>query len=138
MLRPKASFLGSSVAERRRNLRREQLRAVGQGVRAAAGAGQALFDLVRRLAGFWLLPIAYLAGAYLAASLPLRWAAGHEPLTLPSFGLWALGTAISLIGLFRVRTRAEPVAPVRPEFARGMLFAGWGGALILAICSLSR
>ena len=139
MLRPSTtSILGSTRAERRRNLRREQMRAVGQTAKTATALGTGLIALVFALGLPWILPIAYLAGAFLLVSLPLRWAAGHEPFTLFSFGLWALGVAISLVGLIRAQQKMEPVAPVRSEFARGLLFAAWGAALVLAVCSLSR
>ena len=139
MLRPSTtSILGSTRAERRRNLRREQMRAVGQTAKSATVLGTGLVGLVFVLGLPWLVPVLYLAAAYNAVSLPLRWAAGHEPFTLASFGLFAAGVVVTAIGALRAQQKMEPVAPVRPEFARGMLYTGWAGAFLLAVCSLAR
>ena len=139
MLRPSTtSILGSTRAERRRNLRREQMRAVGQTAKSATVLGTGLVGLVFVLGLPWLLPIVYLAAAYLVLSLPLRWAAGHEAFTLATLGQFAAGVVITGIGALRAQQEMDPVAPVRPAFARGMLYAGWVGAFLLAVCSLSR
>jgi hypothetical protein len=139
MLRPSTgSILGSTRAERRRNLRREQMRAVGGAAKSATALGTGLVGLAFLLGLPWAVPIVYLAGAYLALSLPLRWAAGHEAFTLTTFGEFAAGVVVTAIGAMRAQQKMEPVAPVRPEFARGMLFAGWAGAFLLAVCSLAR
>ena len=139
MLRPSTtSILGSTRAERRRNLRREQMRAVGQTAKSATLLGTGLVGLVFVLGLPWAVPILYVAAAYLALSLPLRWAAGHEAFTLVTFGQFAAGVVVSGIGLLRAQQQMAPVAPVRPGFARGMLYAGWAGAFLLAVCSLVR
>jgi hypothetical protein len=138
VLRPSsASILGSTRAERRRNLAREKVRAVGNVARAMGllGSGLAVGLLVLVLP--WALPILYLASAFLSLAMPLRWITGHAPLSLASAGQWLLALAIAAVGIFRAAQRAEPVAPVRPEFARGLLIAAWGAALVLALADLS-
>ncbi len=139
MLRPSTtSILGSTRAERRRHLRREQMRAVGQTAKSATMLGTGLVGLVFVLGLPWMVPVLYLAAAYLALSLPLRWAAGHEAFTLVTFGEFAAGLVITGIGALRAQQKMDPVAPVRPGFARAMLYAGWAGAFLLAVCSLVR
>jgi hypothetical protein len=139
MLRPsKTSILGSTRAERRRNLRREQMRAVGQTAKSATLLGTGLVGLVFVLGLPWAVPILYVAGGYLALSLPLRWAAGQEAFTLATFGQFAAGLVVTVVGALRAQQKMDPVAPVRPEFARGMLYTGWAGAFVLAVCSLAR
>jgi hypothetical protein len=138
MLRPStASILGSTRAERRRNLRREKMRAVGNVARALGMLGSGITVGLLVLVLPWALPILYLASAFLSLALPLRWATGHQPFSLFALGEWLLSLVVAVIGIYRAARKAEPVAPVRAEFARGLLFAAWGCALILALADLS-
>ena len=137
MLRPSTtSILGSTRGERRRNQRRETMRAVGQTARTVGVVGTGVTAGVFGLLLPWAVPILYLAAAFLFLALPLRWATGRAPLTLLATGEWLLAAAISAIGVFRAAQSAAPVAPVRPQFARGLLVAGWGAALVLALAEL--
>ena len=137
MLRPSTtSILSSTRAERSRNTRRETLRAVGQTAKTVGVIGTGVTAGAFGLLLPWAMPIAYLAAAFLLLALPLRWVTGREHLTLLASGEWLLAAAISAIGVARAAQGASPLAPVRPEFARGLLVAGWACALLLAIAEL--
>jgi hypothetical protein len=93
------------------------------------------------LLGFVLplaLPILYLCAAFLFPALPLRWATGRGPPTLLAAGEWLLAGFICAIGVFRFQKRAEPLAPVRPVFARGLLLSAGAAGLFLALADLVR
>ena len=125
MLRPSStSILGSTRAERRRNLRREKVRAFGQTARTVGLLGTGMALALVGLVLPWAMPIAYLAASFLVLALPLRWLSGHAPLTLLFCGEWLLAAAVSAVGIFRAAQRFEPLAPVRPEFARALLLLG--------------
>ena len=137
MLRPQSNrFLGSSRAERRRNLRRERGRAMGELFDALRGIVTALTAGLIALFLLWGLPVLYAASAFLTLALPLRWITGRAP-----FSIWGLlellcAIAISVMGLARAALGSEPVAPVRPPFARAMLGFCWLGALLVALADV--
>jgi hypothetical protein len=136
MLRPSNSLLGSSRAARRANVRAERRKAfssVARGARTAVtGAISGVFGVVLVFA----LPFLYLAAAYLAIDLPLRWMLGREASNwmtlLAFFGSIVLG----LVGLTRTLQLAQPVAPVRPQFARAMFVLSWVAGLLMTIGDL--
>ena len=137
MLRPSTkSILGSTRAERRRNQRRDTLRAVGQTARSVRLVGSGLTTGVFGLLLPWALPVLYLSAAFLVLAMPLRWLTGRAPLGLLPAAEWLLAGAVSLLGIVRAAQGALPVAPVRPEFARGLLVAAWGASLLLALAEL--
>ena len=137
MLRPSNSILGSSRAARRRNLRAERVRALGQAARGLSGAARDLRGSALDLVLLCALPILYLAGAYLVLDLPLRWLCGREPVSLLGAGELVGALLISLVGLARTLQQAPPIAPVRPRFARAMLAVGWLAALLLVVADLA-
>ena len=84
-----------------------------------------------------VLPALYLAGAYLVLDLPGRLAASRVHFTGQGALIFVAAAAVSLLGITRLAQEASPVAPVRPRFARAMLLAGWGAALLLTIFDLA-
>jgi len=137
MLRPQSNrFLGSTRAERRRNMRREKARAVGQVFDGVREIGLAVLAALAALVLLWGLPLLYAAASFLTLALPLRWLTGREPVSLLGVLELLLAIAISLVGLFRALQGSEPIAPVRPEFARAMLGLCWLAALLLVIADI--
>ena len=137
MLRPSDSLLGSSRAARRANVRAERVKALGHGVRAVRGLFSGLLGAVFGLVFLWIVPFVYLAAAYLLFDLPARWLA-HRP----AWGGWGAlvffaSLVISIVGLGRALQDAEPVAPVRPKFAKAMFGLSFVAALILTIGDLA-
>ena len=137
MLRPSNSLLGSSRAARRASVRAERMKALGH---AARGTRLLIFTLIAAIfdiALLWMLPFLYLAAAYFALDLPARWLA-HRP----AHGSWGVvlffcALALGLVGIARAVQSSEPVAPVRPKFARAMLGLSWLAALLLTIGDLA-
>ena len=137
MLRPSNSLLGSSRAARRANVRAERIKALGHAARAGRSLLFTLVGGALQLALLWTLPFLYLAAAYFALDLPARWL-WHRP----AFGGWGVALflgalTLCLVGIARAVQQAEPVAPVRPKFARAMLAASWVAALLLTIGDLA-
>ncbi|HUJ26058.1 MAG TPA: hypothetical protein VLW85_08575 [Myxococcales bacterium] len=137
MLRPSNSLLGSSRAARRASVRAERLKALGHAARGVRAMVNALVGGALQLALLWTLPFLYLAAAYLALDLPARWL-WHRP----AFGGWGVvlfsaALTLCLVGIARAIQHAEPVAPVRPKFARAMLGLSWVAALLLTIGDLA-
>ncbi len=136
MLRPSNSLLGSSRGARRAHVRAERRkfmgRAVGQGFGLVGDLWGTALDLVLLVS----LPVVYLGASYLVLDLPLRFLLRREaPTLLTGTGL-VLALIVSLVGLARALQDAEPVAPVRPRFARMMLGLGWFTAVLLTISDL--
>jgi len=133
MLRPQSNrFLGSSRAERSRNMRRERVRAVSGLFDAVRGAVLLVTGVVVALVLLWGMPILYAASSFLVLALPLRWLTGRSQPTWLTMGELTAALAIAAIGLLRAAQGAEPIAPVRRVFARTMLGLCWLGALLLA------
>jgi hypothetical protein len=137
MLRPSNSLLGSSRAARRANVRMERRkmiwRALGAGAALVGGLWGTAFDLLL-LVG---LPVLYLASSFLVLDLPVRWATGRAQPVWTSGLMLAAGVVVSLIGVARALQTAQPVAPVRPEFAKVMLGLSWLAALLLTMGDLA-
>jgi hypothetical protein len=138
VLRPSSGFLGSTRAVRARNLRKERVRAVGHSLYVAGGLGAGLLAGLVGLVLPLALPFLYFSAAFFTLVVPLRWLFGPVPPGLPWLLLWAGAAVVSIIGIIRAAQRQEPLAPVRPEFARAMLLVGWGAALVLALTDLVR
>ena len=137
MLRPSDGLLGSSKAARRASLRAERVKALGHAVRAIRGLVNGLVGGVFSVALLCALPFVYLAAAYLALDLPARWLAHRG-----AWGGWGLlifliSLVISFVGLGRAVQGSEPVAPVRPKFAKAMFGLSWVAALLLTIGDLA-
>jgi len=138
MLRPSNSLLGSSRAARRRNVRDERVRALGSLAKGTTGAVQNLFGTAFDLLLLGGLPLLYLAASYLAFDLPARWIWGRESVSLLSVVEFLAALAISLVGIARVLQKAQPIAPVRPEFARLLLLGSWGLGVIFTVADLAQ
>ena len=137
MLRPGNSLLDSSRSARRASFRADQMRAVTRLFRAVKGLVSGLLSLVLELVLLWCLPFAYLTATYFVLDLPARWLA-HRPL----FGRWGMvvflaALAICFTGVMRAVQNAEPIAPVRPRFAKALFGLSWVLALILTIGDLA-
>jgi hypothetical protein len=136
VLRPNNSLLGSSRAALRANVRAERFKSLGQAVRSLRGLMGGVFAAVADLVLLLILPFLYLVSAYLALDLPARWIVHRAP-----WGNWAgvvfLGSlAVGLVGITRAMRNAQPVAPVRPQFAKAMLGLSWLAALLCTIGDL--
>jgi hypothetical protein len=136
MLRPSDSFLSSSRAARRANVRAERVKWLGHAVRGVRSSVNDLFGGVIELLILCCLPLVYFVASYLSLDLPFRWLARREPLTGQSFLLFFVAAAISLVGVARAMQHATPVAPVRPRFARAMLGLAWLAALLMTVGDL--
>ncbi len=137
MLRPSNSFLGSSRATHRANLRAERLKALGNVPRVVRSFFKDLVRAAVDLALLCGLPFAYLAGAYLALDLPARWLAHRG-----AYGRWGLlifaaAMVVSVIGIRRAVKDAAPIAPVRPKFAKLMLGLSWVAAVLCTMGDLA-
>jgi hypothetical protein len=137
MLRPSGSLLASSRSVRRRTLRQERMRALGHLWRRISAGASVLLGTAVDLLVLLLLPIVYLAAAYLALDLPLRFFAGKAQFTGLGFLAFLAAATISLVGVSRAAQGTPPVAPVRPKFAKAMLVAGWAAALLLTVADLA-
>jgi len=137
MLRPQSNrFLGSTRAERRRNMRREKARAVGAVFEGVRGIGLALGAALSALVLLWGLPLLYAASSFLVLALPLRWVTGREHPSLLGIGELLGAFAIAVIGILRAISGSEPIAPVRPVFARAMLGLCWLCAFLLVVADI--
>ena len=118
-------------------MRAERVKALAQMVRALKAVFLALFGVAFELVLLWILPLAYLASSYFALDLPARWLM-HRP-TWGSWGalIFAGAMVVGLVGLVRAVQGAEPIAPVRPRFAKAMLGLSWIAALILTLGDLA-
>ncbi len=137
MLRPSGSLLASSRAAQRRTLRLEVVRLVAAFTRKT---GAAVADLVGTAADLLLmfgLPLLYAVAAYLTLDLPARLFAGRVRFSGTGLLVFLAALGVSLLGVSRTLRGAQPVAPVRPKFARAMLLATWAAALLLVVADLA-
>jgi hypothetical protein len=130
-------LLGSSKAARRANVRAERLKSLGHAFRGLRALVVGLFGAVFAVVFLWTLPFIYLAAAYFALDLPAHWLA-HRP----AYGGWgvllfAVSAVVCLVGIGRAVQDSEPVAPVRPKFAKVMLGLSWVAALLMTIGDLA-
>lgn len=137
MLRPSNSLLGSSRAARRANVRHERRKALGRAAGAGFGAIGEVWGTVVDLVLLFGMPVVYLASSYLALDLPLRWMSGRESPDWVSGLLVAGAWIVALVGVGRVLRDAEPLAPVRPRFAKVMLALSWVAGLLFTISDLT-
>jgi hypothetical protein len=138
MLRPSNTFLGSSRATFRRNVRKERVKALQGFVRAWRRTVGRVVDGVVGLFFLCGLPILYLCASYLAIDLPLRFLFGREHATWKTLLLFLGAAVVGLIGLVRAVQGVPPVAPVRPRFARAMFGLSWVAGILFTISDLSR
>jgi hypothetical protein len=136
VLRPYNSLLGSSRAARRANVRAERVKSLGHVVRSVRGLMSEVFAAVIDLVLLLIMPFLYVVSAYLALDLPARWIVHRAP-----WGNWGapifLGSlVVGLVGIMRAMRNAQPVAPVRPQFAKAMLGLSWLAALLCTIGDL--
>jgi len=130
-------LLASSRAAQRRTLRLEVVRLVAAVTRKT---GAAVVDLVGTAADLLLmlgLPLLYAVAAYLTLDLPARLFAGRVRFSGTGLLVFLAALGVSLLGVSRTLRGAQPVAPVRPKFARAMLLATWAAALLLVVADLA-
>jgi len=137
VLRPSDSFLGSSRATHRANVRAERLKTFAQLARVSRSTAQRVWNAAVDLALLCGLPFAYLAASYLALDLPARWLAHRGAYGRWGLLLFALSVVVAVAGLRRALRNAPPVAPVRPKFAKAMLGLSWIAAILCTIGDLA-
>jgi hypothetical protein len=138
MLRPSNTFLGSSRATFRRNVRKERVKALQGFVRAWRKTVGRVVSFAVGLVLLCGLPLLYLCAAYLAIDLPLRFLSGREHATWKTLFLLLGAFVVALAGLVRAVQGAPPVAPVRPRFARAMYALSWVAGLLFTLSDFSR
>lgn len=139
MLRPSSgSILGSSRAAQRRAVRAERARAAGQVARFFAGLTGGTVGGVFELVLLCGLPVLYAVASFLFLALPLRLAFGGARFSLVGLLAWLAAAGLSVLGVVRAAQGAEPIAPVRPAFARNLLILMWIFSAVLAVADLSR
>ena len=136
MLRPSNSLLGSSRGARRAHVRAERRkmmgRAVGQGFGLVGDLWGTALDLVLLVS----LPLLYMAASYLVFDLPLRWLLRREAPTLLGGGELLISVIVLLVGFARALQESQPIAPVRPRFARWMFGLNFFLGLLLTLGDL--
>jgi hypothetical protein len=134
----KGGFLDSSRAARRAHARAERRKWVTGSVRTISAVARDLVGSAYDVTLLLVLPLVYVAAAYLVVSLPVRWVTRRTPFTGTSF-LWLCGAlVVSIVGIARALQNAPPVAPVRPKFAKTMFAVSWAAALLMTLGDLSR
>jgi hypothetical protein len=133
MLRPSNSLLGSSRAARRASVRAERMKALSGFTRWARGAVAGTISGLFSVGLVLVLPFLYLAAAYLAIDLPLRWMFGREATSWKTLLLFFASVALGLLGLVRAIQQVPPLAPVRPQFARAMYALAWLAGILMTI-----
>jgi hypothetical protein len=137
VLRPSDSFLGSSRATHRANLRAERLKTFGQIFRFGRGTVTRLWNAAVELTLLCGLPFAYLVASYLALDLPARWLSHRGAYGRWGLLLFAASVVIAAVGFRRALRDAPPIAPVRPRFAKAMLGLSWIAAVLCTIGDLA-
>lgn len=133
MLRPANSLLTSSRATQRANINAERLKIFGHIARALKSLVNDVAGTAVDLVLLCTLPLAYLVSSYLVLDLPARWVAHRQSATSTAALLFLAALAISVISLVRFAKGAEPIAPVRPSFAKTMLALSWLLALLCTV-----
>jgi hypothetical protein len=133
MVRPSSSLLGSSRAARRANVRAAAFRAVLQLFRKLRHLFAVLFALAADLLLLCALPFCYLAAAYLVLDLPLRWLSHRSAPGGWTLALFAGSAIVCFSGIARALQDVQPIAPVRPAFAKAMFGLSWVAALLLVL-----
>lgn len=133
MVRPSSSLLGSSRAARRANVRAAAFRATLQLFRKLRHLLAVLLALAADLLLLCALPFFYLAAAYLVLDLPLRWLSHRSAPGGWAVALFAGAAIVCLTGAARALQNVQPIAPVRPVFAKAMFGLCWVAALLLVL-----
>ena len=136
MLRPSNSLLGSSRAAQRASLRAERLRFFGRFWRGFRRSIALLFAAALDLLLLCGLPLSYVAAAYLALDVPARWMAHKNAYGRWGTPLFFLSLGVCGVGIARAAQNAEPIAPVRPKFAKAMFALSFVAALLFTITDL--
>ena len=137
MLRPSNSFLGSSRATRRANVRAERVKSFSAAARWTRSAFGKTVNGVLGLLLLCGLPLLYLSASYLAVDLPLRWLSGREHLSWNGLIFFLGAVIVGLVGLTRAIQGVPPLAPVRPKFARVMYGLSWLAGILMTIGDLA-
>jgi hypothetical protein len=138
MLRPSNSLLGSSRAVRRANVRAARVKNLSALARWARGTVGSTVSGVVGLVMLCGLPLLYLCASYFTIDLPVRWLSGREPMTWNHLALLLGSIAVGIVGLARAIQGAQPLAPVRPRFARLMFGLSWIAAILMTIGDVVR
>ncbi len=133
MVRPSSSLLGSSLAARRATARAEVFRATLHLFRKLRHLFAVVLAAAVDLLLLWVLPFFYLAAAYLVLDLPLRWLSHRSAPGGWALALFAGSAIVSLTGISRALQNVQPVAPVRPAFAKAMFGLSWMAALLMVL-----
>jgi hypothetical protein len=133
MVRPSSSLLGSSRAARRASVRAAAFRAGLQLFRKLRHLVAVVLALATDLLLLCALPFFYLAAAYLVLDLPLRWLSHRNSPGGWAVALFAGAAIVCLTGISRAVQNVQPIAPVRPVFAKAMLGLSWLAALLLVL-----
>ena len=137
MLRPYQSLLASSRAARKRSAREDRHKAVARLVRFAFRVAANVIATGVDLVVLCGAPLAYLAASFAVLDLPARWAFGPTVFNGRTFAIFAAALAVCALGIVRALQGAQPVAPVRPKFARTMLGLSWAAGLLLTVADLA-
>ena len=137
MLRPSGNLLDSSRATYRASLRAERLKSFWQIGRLLKSLVTSVSVAVSDLFLLLGLPLAYLFAAYLVIDLPARWFAHKDAYGRWGLLLFAASAAVACVGVVRAKRNAEPIAPVRPVFAKAMLGVSWVVAILCTIGDLA-
>jgi hypothetical protein len=137
VLRPSDSFLGSSRATYRANVRAERLKTFSATVRTIRGTFTRLYNAAVELTLLCGLPFAYLAATYLSLDLPARWLTSRGAYGKWGLLLFAAAVAVAVAGFRRALRDAPPIAPVRPKFAKAMFGLSWIAAILCTIGDLA-
>jgi hypothetical protein len=137
MLRPSNSLLGSSRAARRATVRAERAKAIGNVARGARSAAFGTISGVLQLVFLCVLPFLYLTAAYLVFDLPARWLSGREPASWLTLLEFVASIVTGLVGLTRAVQLVQPLAPVRPQFARTMFALAFVAGFLMTLGDLA-
>jgi hypothetical protein len=133
MVRPSSSLLGSSRAARRATVRAEVFRATLHLFRKLRHLFAVVLAAAVDLLLLWALPFFYLAAAYLVLDLPLRWLSHRSAPGGWALALFAGSAIVCLTGISRAVQNVQPIAPVRPAFAKAMFGLSWMAALLMVL-----
>lgn len=133
MVRPSSSLLGSSRAARRANVRAAAWRALLQLFRKLRHLFAVVLAAAIDVLLLCALPFFYLAAAYLVLDLPLRWLSHRSAPGGWAVALFAGAAVVCLTGISRALQDVQPIAPVRPAFAKAMFGLSWVAALLLVL-----
>jgi uncharacterized membrane protein (DUF485 family) len=105
--------------------------------RGISGLFSGIFGNLIALALLWATPLAYLCASYFAVDLPARVVAHRVAWGWTGVLVFLASAIVSAIGISRALRNAEPIAPVRPQFAKAMLALSWVAGILFTIGDLA-